>query len=370
MRVFRLTPALVIGSLLMLVACQGGQSQSTPVTPAAGAPTTSSGPGVGSPVAVVSPPPAASPAAVASPLASPAASPAAALVPSPSPPPSPAASAASPAPVAAASPSPISCEILLGFATLRDMVGEAVVGQCQEAERQIPSNGNAEQRTTNGLFVYRALDQHVLFVGATQTWINRGGNVVTRPNNVRLEWEGDRQLIETLRQGGHTIYFRHGPTDSNQRDTEPNNLANCATQRNLTDAGRDQARAIGEALRGLRIPVGQVLSSEYCRAREYSMLLFGREPEMEPSLVLPDPLSEEQRARNTEALTSLLAREPQAGTNRVMVSHSPNIRLAAGVDLPEEGGAAVLRLDGGTVRVVARVRPSEWTTWAEALRTP
>jgi phosphohistidine phosphatase SixA len=272
--------------------------------------------------------------------------------------------------VAAASPSPVACEIVLGFAALRDLVGQAVVGQCLESERQIPSNGNAEQRTTNGLLVYRALDQQVLFVGATQTWIDRGGSVVTRPNTERFEWEGDRQLVEALRRGGHTIYFRHGPTDPNQRDTEPDNLGNCATQRNLTDAGRDQARAIGAALRSLRIPVGQVLSSEYCRALEYAVLMFGREPEREPSLALPDPLSEEQRARNTEALSALLAREPQAGENRGMVSHSPNIRLAAGVDLPEEGGAAVLRLEGGTLRVVARVRPGEWPVWAQALGSP
>jgi phosphohistidine phosphatase SixA len=269
--------------------------------------------------------------------------------------------------VAVASLSPVACKITLGFATMRDLVGEATAGRCLEDERQMPSNGNADQRTSTGLLVYRALDQCVLFVGATQTWINRDGAAVTRPNDQRFEWEGDRQLAESLRQGGHTVYFRHGPTDPNQRDTDPDNLANCATQRNLTDAGRDQARAIGAALRALRIPIGQVLSSEYCRAREYSLLLVDREPDLEPSLVLPDPLTDEQRARNTEALTSILAREPQPGTTKVMVAHSPNIRLAAGVDLPEEGGAAIFRHEGGTPRLVARVRPGEWPAWAQTL---
>jgi phosphohistidine phosphatase SixA len=250
---------------------------------------------------------------------------------------------------------------------MRDLVGAATVGECLENERQIAGNGNAEQRTTNGLLVFRALDQRVLFVGSNQTWINRDGAVVTRPNNQRFEWEGDRQLVEALRQGGHTVYFRHGATDPNQRDTDPNNLANCATQRNLTEAGRQQGRTIGEALRALNVPTGRVLSSEYCRALEYARLLFGREPEVESSLVLPDPLTEQQRAQNTEALKALLARPPQAGTNTFMVSHSPNIRLAAGVDLPDEGGAAVFRLDGGVPRLLGRIVPGEWSTLAGAL---
>ena len=46
----------------------------------------------------------------------------------------------------------------------------------------------------------------------------------------------------------------------------------CATQRNLTDAGRAEARAIGAAIRALRIPVGDVLASPYCRTMETGTL--------------------------------------------------------------------------------------------------
>lgn len=363
MRAFRPSMAAAIGGLIILAGCQSGQVPSGAVTLTPSMAASPVAPAAPSPPIATSPAPAASPVVPASPAASPSPSPAAVASPAVSP----TTVVASPAPVAAASPSPVACDITLGFATMRDLVGEATVGRCLENERQIPSNGNAEQRTSDGLFVYRALDQRVLFVGVTQTWINRDGVAVARPNDERFEWEGDRRLVEALRQGGHTIFFRHGPTDPNQRDTDPTNLANCATQRNLTDAGREQARAIGEALRALRIPVGQVLSSEYCRAREYALLLFSREPDVEPSLVLPDPLTEEQRARNTEALMGMLEREPQPGTNRFMVAHSPNIRLAAGVDLPEEGGAAVFRHEGGTPELVARVRPGEWPAWARAL---
>ena len=332
-----------LGALLLLAACQQPSGQAI-VTPAL--PTT--GPAAAAPTAG----PAASPAAVmASPAASPVAKPAGA--PSPSP---------------AASPSPVACQFQAGFKELRDLVGASVVGECLEPERPIPGNGNVEQRTTGGLLVFRAIDQRALFVGPTQTAINRDGTVVTRANDERLEWEGDRQLVEALRGGGQLVYFRHGPTDPNQRDSEPNNLANCAAQRNLTDAGRAQARATGEALRALNVPVGPVLSSEYCRALEYARLMFNR-AEPEPSLVLPDPLTDQQKAENTEALKRLLRAPPPAGANTAMVSHSPNIRLAAGVDLPTEGGAAVFRVQGqGEPTLVARVLPEEWAVLARALR--
>jgi hypothetical protein len=54
--------------------------------------------------------------------------------------------------------------------------------------------------------------------------------------------------------------------------------------------------------------------------------------------------------------------------NVVMVSHSPNIRDAAGVDLPVEGEAAILRPNAGdTPTLVARILPEEWTALAQAL---
>jgi hypothetical protein len=46
-----------------------------------------------------------------------------------------------------------------------------------------------------------------------------------------------------LRAGGVTLYFRHVATDFSQND-ERYVEGDCATQRNLTDAGRDDARRL------------------------------------------------------------------------------------------------------------------------------
>ena len=261
------------------------------------------------------------------------------------------------------------CDFSQGFATMRDLVGAAVVGECRENERQNPGNGNAEQRTVNGILVFRALDGRLLFSTETRTWINGPDGLADRPNNQRFPWEGDRQVVEALQQGGYFIYFRHGATDSSQTDSDPNNLANCGTQRNLTDRGRAQARAIGEALRTLNIPVGKVLTSEYCRAKEYAQLSV-RNGEVEPSLVLPDPLPSELRQTNTTAFRRILETPPPVGLNTIFVAHSPNIRDAADVDLPVEGEAAILQPNAGNrPTLVARILPDDWPALAEALST-
>src|SRR5438067_7115498 len=101
---------------------------------------------------VVTPAPTSGPTQVA-PAASPAASPAA----QPATSPVPAAALPSPPPSPAASPSPVACQFQLGFKELRDLAGASTVGDCLEAERPIAGNGNVEQRTTNGLLVYRAI---------------------------------------------------------------------------------------------------------------------------------------------------------------------------------------------------------------------
>src|SRR5690349_3406880 len=83
------------------------------------------------------------------------------------------------------------------------------------------------------------------------------------------------EWIAALKGGGYVIVMRHGATYQDQADTDPLNLANVDKQRQLNDAGRAQARAIGAAVKKLGIPIGQVVSSQYFRAIETARLAFG-----------------------------------------------------------------------------------------------
>jgi phosphohistidine phosphatase SixA len=333
-------------ALFVLTACQPAPAAPATTAPAPTAPATTK-PAVA---------PAASPSAAvaASPAVAPAASPAAKP-------------AASPSPSPAASGSPVACTFVLGFGAMRDLVGAQTVGACVENQKQVQGTDNATQKTANGALFFRAIDNRVLFANATQTWINGPSGLVTRPNTQRFEWEGDRQMIEGLQKGGYVVYFRHGATDNSQQDTDPNNLADCTNQRNLNDAGRAQGRAIGEAWTKLKIPVASVLSSQYCRALEYSRLAFNQATP-EPNLNLPDPLTDEVKAQHTAVVQKLISTPPPAGQNSILVAHSPNIRLAANVDLAVEGSAAVFKVDAaGSQKLIARVLPDDWPALAQAL---
>ena len=88
--------------------------------------------------------------------------------------------------------------------------------------------------------------------------------------------EPSAQLIEQLRAGGYVLYLRHTSTDFSQNDSRMTSYEDCASQRNLTDQGRDEARAIGEHVKRLKIPIGEVLASPFCRTMETARLAFGK----------------------------------------------------------------------------------------------
>ena len=54
------------------------------------------------------------------------------------------------------------CQFILGFATLRDLIGHDVVGECLENEHH-GENGDSLQQTTGGLMVWRKADNWTAF---------------------------------------------------------------------------------------------------------------------------------------------------------------------------------------------------------------
>jgi hypothetical protein len=84
------------------------------------------------------------------------------------------------------------------------------------------------------------------------------------------------KLLSALRGGGYVLYFRHTSTDFGANDEHMTSYADCATQRNLTEQGRAEARRIGAAIQSLAIPIGKVMASPFCRTMETAQLMFGR----------------------------------------------------------------------------------------------
>jgi phosphohistidine phosphatase SixA len=183
--------------------------------------------------------------------------------------------------------------------------------------------------------------------------------------------QSPRAAFGDLKQGGYVVVIRHGRTNespTNPKDDSPLDLANCAGQLMLNDAGKEQAHAIGEAFKKAAIPVGRVLASGYCRAIEMARLAFGR-TETSDALLLeafvpapgtPVPPPWPQRV---EVMKQMIATVPEAGTNTILITHFPNVKAALGVQI-NFGDAAIVKPDGhGGAAVVARVLSKEWASF-------
>ena len=94
------------------------------------------------------------------------------------------------------------CQFVLGFNTLRDIVGHDIVGECLEDEHY-EVNGDSLQQTTGGLLVWRKADNWTAFTDGYRTWINGPNGLQERLNTQRFAWEGDRSPVTSIVTSAH-----------------------------------------------------------------------------------------------------------------------------------------------------------------------
>lgn len=171
------------------------------------------------------------------------------------------------------------------------------------------------------------------------------------------------ELLQELRNGGYILYFRHTATDFSKNDDAMTSFEDCASQRNLTGQGRAQARAIGESIRALAIPVDKVIASPYCRTIETGKLIFGR---AEKSDDVRGGAGTANSPERYAGLRKLLSTSPPAGTNFAIASHGNPFHAVAGPPYLAEGEAAVVRPLGTDFEIVARIRSERWSALQQA----
>jgi len=180
-------------------------------------------------------------------------------------------------------------------------------------------------------------------------------------------------LMDVLRLGGYVIVLRHGATSQDvARDGMSNPDKKTTGERQLSDAGRTQAIAIGEGLRKLGIRVGVVMTSPLQRAVDTATLLGVGEVKINPELAeAGSDLSPAERDRRADILRKLVGYH-SGDTNFVIVTHKPNLVDAFGASLADmrEGEAAVFEPDftGAGYQLVARFQVSDWDLLVQASR--
>jgi phosphohistidine phosphatase SixA len=167
-------------------------------------------------------------------------------------------------------------------------------------------------------------------------------------------------LVTSLKRGGYVLVMRHASSPRETPDASTANPDNTSRERQLDEAGRSTAKAMGEALRRLAIPVGQVYTSPTYRARETVRLLALKDAM--PIEELGDTGRSMQAAGDAQAewLQKIVARAPTA--NALVVTHMPNIARAfpKASDIAD-GETLIFKPDGtGGTALVARVKIEEW----------
>jgi broad specificity phosphatase PhoE len=190
----------------------------------------------------------------------------------------------------------------------------------------------------------------------------------------------DAGWLESVRKGGYVIVVRHGLTTSDKSDPmanpakggDPmsNPTRKSSGERQLSEEGRAQAKAIGEAMHKLKIPVGKIVTSPLQRAVDTGTLLGYGDASVNPDLAEAGPaLSADENGRRADAFRKLVSANPPAGGNVVLVSHKPNITEAFGKDWSNvtEGEASVFQSNGkGGYKLIVRVKSDEWNGLLQA----
>lgn len=171
-------------------------------------------------------------------------------------------------------------------------------------------------------------------------------------------------LIDALRDGGYVLLMRHASSPAKPPEQGMADPENVTGERQLDAKGRATAQAMGQRLRALHIPVGQVFSSPTYRARETVRLAGFGPPVSAPQLGdQGQNMARIEGEGPTSWLRAKVAEVPPHGRNAILVTHMPNI-VAAFPDLAgdlQDGETLVFKPDGkGQAQMIAKVRIEEW----------
>lgn len=158
-----------------------------------------------------------------------------------------------------------------------------------------------------------------------------------------------------LRDGGHVLMLRHAIAPG-FGDPDEFDINDCSTQRNLSNEGRAQARAIGERLRAEGLAKATVYTSAWCRCQDTAREMNLTKAKTHPGL---SSFFQDRGRRDAiiEQLNDLLA-SLASGPPAILVTHQVNIRAVTGRGVGSGEGLIVKPNETGSVEVVGSFSPS------------
>lgn len=165
---------------------------------------------------------------------------------------------------------------------------------------------------------------------------------------------------DIVERGGYILYFRHGHREKwidvamyDAREATNDLDANELYFKNavcLSDMGAIQVRMMGEFIDEIDLPVGELITSPSCRARQTSEGLFGRVGEIDNLFMHPGPYNENLLDFKQSVKERISGLEVAEGTNSVISAHNNVISAEVFDEMQktiefnlEEGGFYVMK---------------------------
>jgi phosphohistidine phosphatase SixA len=157
--------------------------------------------------------------------------------------------------------------------------------------------------------------------------------------------------IQGTNPKGYVLLLRHTIAPG-VGDPENFKLNDCSTQRNLSQVGRDDAKAVGDWLKRRDIKISRVESSRWCRAKETAQLLGIGKVRLNSNLDSLFESKDPAKAIQTVRVKKQIVDWRNKSGLLVLVGHFVNIGAVAGVGVGSGEGVLVKADSKGKITVV------------------
>lgn len=161
-------------------------------------------------------------------------------------------------------------------------------------------------------------------------------------NKLNPKMTGDDEFwAKEILNGGYILFFRHAERakwiDVNMFDAIEAGLNNKEDGKNgkrfaendyfkdavcLNKRGEIQAQGMSEIIKFSKLPIGNIISSPSCRARQTAELVFGKYDNLNKVLVYKGPFLENENKRKEFLIDYLINLPIKDGTNTIITAHN------------------------------------------------
>ena len=135
-----------------------------------------------------------------------------------------------------------------------------------------------------------------------------------------LQLSASEQAWNLAQEGNKIILIRHSIAPGGG-DPAGFKIDDCKTQRNLSIKGINQSKKIGKLFKKNKVPIDQVLSSQWCRCKDTAKYAFGDYKEFTALNSTFQSPYDKNEGKQLEELYSFVKKWNGKGKNLILITH-------------------------------------------------